>query len=194
MFKRFTISLSFVVLAFWPSHLSAQQKFEKESRLKEKDIPSNALGYMDALAAGKKIRWYLEEGIDRTSIEAKFKFNNQKYSVEFDTSGHLEDIEVEMKWDELKQSLQDSIGSQLGQDCKKYKIQKVQIQYAGDPSVLLTKLKTGKNADGYTVRYEAVVKCCNKKNVALYEYLFNDKGEKISISQIVFKNSSNLEY
>jgi hypothetical protein len=70
-----------ILFAICSNQLNAQQKYEKESRLKEKDIPIKAHHFIDFLVAGNRIRWYLEEGLERTSIEAKFKLNNQKYSI-----------------------------------------------------------------------------------------------------------------
>ena len=183
-----------ILFASCSNQLYAQQKYEKESRLKENETPDQALDFIDSLEVGSRIRWYLEEGLERTSIEAKFKLNNQKHSIEFDTVGNLEDIEIQMKWRELQKPLRDSISFYLGEDCEKFKIRKVQIQYSGDRSILLTKIKTGESTDSYIVRYEIVVKCVNTKNVSLFEYLFSNTGKKLAISQIVFKNSSNLEY
>lgn len=194
MFKYIIAGIALFFIAIFTNQLYAQVKYEKESRLKEKDVPTIALDFIDSLAVGRKVRWYLEEGFDRKSIEAKFKMNNQKYSVEFDTVGNLEDVEIQLKWDGLNKTLRDSIGFYLGQDCKKFKIRRIQIQYSGDHSILLYKIKTGESTDDYIVRYEVVVKCCNENNVNLFEYLFSDSGQKLTVSQIVFKNSSHLEY
>lgn len=194
MFKRVIAGIAFFVLAMVFNHLYAQIKYEKESRLKEKNVPSIAFNFIDSLAVKRKVKWYLEEGFNRTSIEAKFKMNNQKYSIEFDTVGILEDIEIEIKWDVLNKTLRDSINFYLGQECKKFKILRIQIQYLGDRSVLLSKIKTGESTEDYIIRYEIVVKCCNEDNVNLFEYLFSDSGQKLAVSQIVFKNSSHLEY
>lgn len=171
-----------------------QQKYEKEYRLNDDEIPYNALCFIDSLDVEEKIKWYLEEGIDRKSIEAKYKLNNQKYSVEFDTTGNLEDIEIQIAWRELQKTLRGSINSHLEKECRKYKIKKVQIQYSGDGSTLLSKLKTGKSAGDYVIRYEIIAKCKSVNDVALFEYLFDDAGQKLTAYEIIFKNSSHLEY
>ena len=194
MVKQLIPSIILIVLAICPNQLCAQHKYESESRLKEENVPTKALDFIQSLAVENKIKWYEEEGLNRTTIEAKFKLNNQKYSVEFDSVGNLEDIEILLEWKGLHSSLQDSICIRLGEDCDKIRIQKAQIQYSGEPSVLLSKIKTGKNTGSYLVRYELIVKCYSKKKVALFEYLFSDTGQKLSVAKIVFKNSSNLEY
>lgn len=194
MHKHIITGIIFFLFAINTSHLFAQKKYEKESRFKEKKVPSIALDFINLLAEDRKVRWYLEEGFDRTSIEAKFKMNNQNYSVEFDRLGNLEDIEIQIKWGDLRKPLKDSVSFYLGRDCKKFKIRRIQLQYLGDHSVLLSKIKTGESTDDYIVRYEIVVKCSHDNNVSLYEYLFSDSGQKLSAAQIVFKNSSHLEY
>lgn len=194
MFKQIILTITFLVFTICSNHIYAQKKYERESRLKEKYVPSTALDFIDSLAVGRKVRWYLEEGLDRTSIEAKFEMDNQKYSIEFDTVGNLEDIEIRIKWGGLNKMLRDSIDFYLGQDCTKYKIRRIQIQYSGDPSILLPKIKTGESTEYYTTRYEIAVKCRSKNDVNLFEYLFSDSGQKLSVSQIIFKNSSHLEY
>jgi len=194
MLKYIITGALFLFFDIGSNHLFAQIKYERESRLKEKDVPSTALDFIDALAVERSVKWYLEEGANRTSIEAKLRLNNQKYSVEFDTIGNLEDIEIQVKWGGLRKTLRDSVNSYLKQDCEKFKIRRAQIQYSGQRSVLLSKIKTGESAEDYITRYEIVVKCCYDKNVNLFEYLFNDSGQKLSVSQIVFKNTSHLEY
>ncbi|MEZ4953132.1 MAG: hypothetical protein R2825_06110 [Saprospiraceae bacterium] len=194
MFKHIFVSTVFWAFAICTNQIHAQVKYEKESRLKEKDVPSIALDFIDSLAVKKKVRWYLEEGFNRTSVEAKFKMDNRKYSIEFDTIGNLEDIEIQVKWDGLNKTLRDSIDFYLGQDCEKYKTRRVQIQYSGDPHVLLHKIKTGESKEDCITRYEVVVKCCYGNSIDLFEYLFSDSGRKLTVSQIVFKNSSHLEY
>ncbi len=194
MFKHLITGIFFILLVICSNHLYAQQKYEKESRLKEKEVPSRALGFIDSLEVQKKVRWYLEEGFGRSSIEAKFKLNKQKYSIEFDTIGNLEDIEIEITWNELPALLKESISFHLGKDCRKFNIRKVQIQYSGDRSILFSAIKKGDKKGMYIVNYEIVVKCCNTKNVALFEYLFSNTGQPLTVSQIIFKNSSNLEY
>ena len=194
MLKQVITFLLFILIFFQAEPLNGQRKFEKESRLDIQEVPTTAIEFIDSLYVPGKIKWYLEEGFNTTSIEAKFKLNKQAYSVEFDTLGQLEDIEIKMKWKRLDHTLRDTISSELSKECKKHKIKKVQIQYSGDPQVLLSKLKSGHSDQSYLTRYELVVKCCNKKDVVLKEFLFDDAGQKLSSSEIVSKISSNLEY
>lgn len=176
------------------NNLFAQDKFEKESRIEQIDVPSKALFFMDSLNYKAKIKWYKEEGLTRKSIEAKFKYNKTKYSIEFDTFGNIEDIEIEVNWQDLESDISDLITKQLKQDYSKHKIVKIQKHFAGNENELFALLLNGINSEQPKIRYEIIVRCNQQKEVNLFEYLFDEKGICVTKSKIVFKNSSHLEY
>jgi len=68
------------------------------------------------------------------------------------------------------------------------------VQYSGSEALIFSQIIGDKQGVQPTICYELVVKCVQAKNVELAEYLFNGKGEMLSRSIIVFKNSSHLEY
>jgi|SRR5690606_13810611 len=194
MVKYIVTGLAYLMFGIFFNNLFSQEKYEKESRLKQDDVPYSALNFIDSLSLKNKVKWYLEEGIESKSVEAKFKRNGKKYSVEFDTFGNIEDVEIEMKWDDLQGPLKKPISTRLNEDCIKHKIVKTQIQYTGNRVALFLKLLGGEPIGNLTVKYEIVVKCRSEKNTELFEYLFTDKGQLISASTIVFKTSNHLEY
>lgn len=175
------------------SNLFSKDKFEQESRIKPKDVPSKALGFVDSLYLNTNIKWYLEEGLSKKSFEAKFKRKKIRHSVEFDSLGTIEDIEMDVNWDKLEPKLIESISSQLQQNCLRFKILKVQRQFTGSENDLLRLLKTN-TLSNLEQNYEIIVRCKLENEVSLFEYLFNDDGKLIAKSKIVFKNSSHLEY
>lgn len=174
--------------------LFAQDKFEKESRIQPKDVPPRALLFIDSLNLKTKIKWYKEEGLDKESIEAKFKLNKAIHSVEFDTYGKIEDVEIIVNWEDLESDLKDSIFFQLNIDCLSHKIVKVQRQFLGSENELLFQIKNRDVFEPLKIRYEIIIRCKYEKKVDLFEYLFNYDGKLISRSRIIFKNSSHLEY
>lgn len=194
MCRRTIFVTIFLVFGLCSNYLFAQQKYEKESRINSKDVPTKAMNFIDSINLKNKVRWYLEEGLDIKSIEAKFKNNSKKYSIEFDTLGNIQDAEIEITWGEAQVPFIDSINSQLKKDCLKHKIVKIQIQYSGTSSEILSKLRGNKLSGNLNIKYEIVVKCKSKNTVVLFEYLFNKKAQLISRSEIIFKNSSHLEY
>lgn len=194
MCKTIVICLSFLITDLFPARLLAQGKYEKESRISAKDVPANALQFIQSLNPRQKVKWFKEEGLNTESFEAKFKHNNAKLSIEFDTSGTIEDIEMDVHWETLPLSWKDTALYYLKKNCQKNKIVKVQIQFTGKEADLLSKIKSIHATPPITVHYEVIVKCTQKKDIALFEYLFNDAGRPVSTSRIIFKNSSHLEY
>ena len=156
-------------------------------------MPQPALDFIVGMEKDVNVRWYWEEGLDRASIEAKFKLDNRNYSVEFDTTGLLEDLEIELAVSDFVPIMHKAVSSQIAEDCEKHKIRKLQIQYNGTAEQMLAWMTKGGPAP-QPIRYELVVKCTSEGETTLYEYLFSENLDKLSRTEIVFKNSSNLEY
>lgn len=194
MFKIFIVYISILLFVFYSTSVNCQQKYEKESRLNHKDVPSVSLEFINTLEIKSRVKWYYEEGLKSKTIEAKFKYNNKRHSVEFDTIGNIQDIEIKMMWKELPSQLKHSIHSQLNSICSRHKISKIQVQYSGSRSILLSVLKNEEKSKNFTKNYEIIAKCVNDKKTELFEYLFSNEGKLLESSLIIFKNSSNLEY
>ena len=105
----------------------AQFKYEKEVRLKAKDVMPTALGYVDSFHFNRKVRWYREYGLDKVSIEAKTRYQGSRYSIKFQEDGTLEDLEIEINPEEIQAHIKDTMNQflQTKHDC--YKLKKIQI-------------------------------------------------------------------
>ena len=180
------------ILAF--SFAFTQDKFEKESRVKRADVPSSALKFVDSVGLKSRVKWFREEGLLQKSYEAKFRRNKIKYSVEFDSLGVLQDVEIDLSFEDLQENLRTEIMQEFISTCAGVKIIKVQKQISGSASEMLAFLINGSQTAHLVTKYEFIVSCTVKKKVDMYEYLFSDLGKKISILKIVLKNSSHLEY
>lgn len=188
------ICIVFLTIIHLPCTLFAQEKFEKESRIKKTNVPLKARLFIDSLQAQHTIKWYKEEGLLENTIEAKFKNDKTLYSVEFDTLGNIQDLEIEINWEDMPSSVGDSILALLKKDCIKNKIIKIQRQYSGKELIPLSFENFHLKRESLVINYELIVRCKEQNNVVLFEYLFDEKGLFISKSTIVFKNSSHLEY
>ncbi|WP_188441204.1 hypothetical protein [Planktosalinus lacus] len=186
--------LTILIIGSISTSLYCQQKYERESRLKPADVPPAALEFIESAEITSKVKWYIEYGLETKSIEAKFKLNNKRHSVEFDTLGTLDDIEIEILSKELNTNLKKSIDIALSGNCSNHKISKVQKQYTGNQNVLLSLLKNQDFAGNFTTKYEIITSCENESKTEQYEYLFNDEGKLLQQFKIIFSNSSNLEY
>ena len=188
------ISFFLILMIFSAQNLFAQEKYEKESRIHQREVPENAKKLIDPIYDKKKLKWYHEIGLNSESIEAKFKRKEIQYSVEFDMTGNIADVEMKVNWEGLNENLKKAITLQLNKDCENHKIIKVQKQHTGTEANLAKLLNSGKESPENTIKYELIVRCSQPKSVNLFEYLFDEQGQIVSTSKIIFKNSSHLEY
>ena len=180
----------------YPKALHGQIKYEREYRLDISQVPPQALEFVDALNLTNKIKWYKEEGFYKNSIEAKTRYQSKKYSIEFDTSGTIEDIEVEINWEEVPLDTRNAIDEYLDTNFQKSKICKVQRQFVGDEEYLLkiTSTEAFHSNDHINVHYELEVAVKRKEKHQKLELLFDEGGRLLKESTIIFKNTDHLEY
>lgn len=192
--NSFSLAL-FFLFSMVPLCLLGQEKYERESRILEEEVPLPAQEFIHALAGKNGVKWYWEEGLNTFSIEAKFKINEDRYSVEFDTLGKLEDVELLLRSEEvIPADLYDKIREELGLLFSRYRIRKSQIQYTGESEHLLALIGGDTSPGSYTTKFEFVVKGRTEQGVDLYELLFNKEGQLLQLNKIVLKNAHNLEY
>lgn len=172
----------------------AQQKFERESRLKSKEVPSEAIRFIDAVEMPTKWKWYSEENLNGNSVEAKTKYTGKRYSVEFDVSGSIQDVEVETSLQEMEENITSKILKTLDSLFTRYSIDKIQIQYSAEKHLLIGLLNNDSGESNLNVQYELVVKGRKAGRPKLYELNFSDEGRLIESSEIIFRNTDNLEY
>ncbi len=191
--KRLLIS-ALLLIGIFQMNANAQQKFEKESRLKPDDVPTEALQFIEAVEMETNWKWYFEENLQGNSVEAKTKHQGKRYSVEFDVSGKIQDVEVEKSWQEMDEPLRSNILQALDSIFNSHKIDKIQIQYSAENPVLLAILNNKTDLSKFKVQYEIVVTGKKNGRPKLYELAFTENGELLESSEIIFRNTDNLEY
>lgn len=166
---------------------------EQESRISQNDVPEKAKAFMAKIGFNGKTKWFYEKGENHSTIEGKTKVNKQLYSVEFDSTGLIQDIEVSITFNEIPAVVRTSIDSCLSDHFSSHTIRKTQRQYTGSFEQL-SSFKANKPSKDLTVKYEIIVS--GKKNGELqwYECTFDDNGLIESSRKVVFSNSDNLEY
>lgn len=172
----------------------AQDKFEKEYRIGEEDIPALAKQFILQLKDDLKVKWYGEESQDGKSVEAKVKIDSRLYSIEFDSLGYLQDVEIIIKKNEIPTLVIKKIDEELESLFVNYQFNKIQKQYLGKAQEVLKFIKNEQREVPLEKNYEIVVKGKNDEGVHLYEITFNEKGELVNKSRIIFKSSDHLEY
>lgn len=187
--------LAFFILSFLFSlDNKGQSKFEKEYRIRSSEIHGSALNFMDSTGISEKIKWYREESQDGITVEAKFSYLEARHSVEFDTSGKVLDIEVEIPFGNLEKGQKQNITKALDSMFSKYKIRKIQAQWTGSRQDHLQRLRSGKSIDRNAPRYEIVVRGKKDGSRRYHEVLLEANGTVVSILPMVMRSADNLDF
>jgi hypothetical protein len=172
----------------------AQQKFEKEYRLKTEEVPLLARQFVDSLDFDRRVRWYMEISQDGKTVEAKSRRDGSRYSIEFDTTGTLQDVEIEIRFGDVPEKLRETITQKLDAELDRVRITKIQEQLTGSKKNILDYLKGSQDKTGLTTRYEAIVRGSKDGERNEFEYTFSLEGEIEKRAKVVFRNTDNLVY
>ena len=190
----FFLSIVITLLIAGNTPMTAQQKYEREVRIQHKEVHPEALQFINSTGIDSKIKWYREIGLETNSIEAKTKYNGQRYSIEFSENGTLEDIEVEIKARDLKETILNSLKKSIENAYGDFKLEKIQLQYTGNPELLKNVFDTGAVPNAISIKYELVISSKESGTFKQFELLFNDALELESTTEIITKNNINIEY
>lgn len=183
-----------ILLTSMTFSLGAQQKFEKETRADMSQVPPKAIAFVDAMSLSSKIKWYKEYGIDKTSYEAKTKFDGKRLSIEFSNDGAFEDLEVEIRLREIPGDCRNEILGYLDAQHSKYKIKRAQVQYSGNNAAIQALRFLEKSPKGMDINYEIVVSTKVEGSYTMFEYLFDEQGSFVRRSRIIQDMTDNLDY
>jgi hypothetical protein len=185
---KFIVSLTIVC-----SSLPARCQ-EQEYRIKSDEIPTLALEYVTSFSFTKKIKWYLEKNNNNQSIEAKTKWQKHKYSIEFDTLGTLQDVEITVNEEEIVPATLQGIQSYMTDSFTSHQICKIQRQYSGEPAAVRDLILNNTPSKKTTICYEIVAEINDQGVKKRVEFLFDDKGKPIRTTRLYYRNTDNLEY
>lgn len=175
------------------STLYAQEKWERETRLSPADVPMKALDFLGEIPQNTRIKWYREASEQGITLEAKFRYNKQFFSVEFDSIGKFQDLEIERDWKELGPETQASIHVKLAAECADFKVVRLQQQWS-DSMNRYADLHTLLDSKEPATHVEVVARCKNNTSATLYEYLFTRAGSLVRKSRLIGRASSHLEF
>ena len=190
--KKFKLMLLLFIFHF---SFFAQQKFEKEYRIKSSEAPVKSLQIIKMWNFNKKVKWFAEESNDGKTFEAKVVFKKYRYSIEFSEEGEILDVEKTVKFDELPIEMQQKIAQNLSKRFKSYSIKKVQIQYSGTESAMYNQVfKLEKVNEKAKINFEFILKAKKENENAFYEVLVDVNGAVIKELKFKEESSLNLEF
>lgn len=190
LFYALVFSLNFSSVCF------AQLKVEKEIDVRASEVPQAAQAFINSLPFPTKTNWFFETNVDAISYEAKFKYKKRRYSVEFDTTGRLQDVEIEIKKSAIKKSVLQKIDSFLKEEFKSFSFTKIQLQLSGEELKILESLpnELKKIPTSLIKGYEVVVSGKKNSFYQAFEIFFDSTGVAKSIVLIKQRNTDHLEY
>jgi hypothetical protein len=171
---------SLICLFFFCTLSFSQSKNEKEERIDASEFPKIALSYFNEISSKVKyLKYYKETDGNKKSFEAKFKLNKLHFSVEFDTLGKLEDIEIVIKQKHIPKPVFKTIMEYFNTNFDKVRFIKIQKQYVNN----------SKKNDQYFINYvldspigknthfEIIAEVKIKRERFLKEFTFKNTGE-----------------
>lgn len=185
----FLFTLSFGLIHFCFS----QEKIERESRIRSSEVPEPAKEWLcDSFEELKRVRWFLESSQNGISYEAKFHYNGDYHSVEFNSSGIVEDVEIEIRQSRVPKEVWNEISSYFDAEFNQVKIEKIQIQFSGSISDLEDFFDENER-EGILTRYEIVFQG-RSSSWGLWEALFDSTGKFISKIKVKIRTNDNLVF
>lgn len=192
-FKVITL-FYFTILFLIGTVMCAQTKDEREVRVRLNELSTKAQAIVNDLPkSAKKLRLYKEIDGDKISYEAKFKHHKNRYSVEFDIHGTIEDIEMIVKEKNIPLEV---IELYFQSHYDTFSLIKIQKQFINSDSKsdrnFVSDILNGSNR--YTTNYEIIaeVKVDSKRDI--FELLFNINGEFIGSRVLKATSYEHIRY
>lgn len=173
--------------------LQAQTKIEREFKIRESEVPVSAREFIRSCELSGKVKWYREENGSTISFEAKTRHRGKKYSIEFSEAGALEDAEELSRMQKLPAELSLTLTTALRTEFKRFRVEKIQIQYSGSEASVLEVITRG-NSTGCTVKYELVVAGVSASENGHFELLFDSGGVLLERTKLIERGTENIEY
>ncbi|NNJ89682.1 MAG: hypothetical protein HKP53_09790 [Eudoraea sp.] len=189
--------LIIILISAYCLQATAQAKYEREYRIKKAEFPEMAHALLaNEMPEVKRLKYYRETDSAKTSYEAKLKKDRLHYSIEFDSEGVLEDIEITIKEVDLPNATFLSIREYLSKSYAKYNIRKIQQQYPvieGKPIKKIVR-EAFQNLMLPYINYELIVSCKTKDGRQDFEFLFSSEGTFISKRKLLPPNYDHVLY
>ncbi|WP_422857892.1 hypothetical protein ACOKFD_10525 [Flagellimonas sp. S174] len=186
----------FIALCLLHLYSFGQTKNEKEYKISPSELPKGIETQLSPFTEdAKRVRYYQEIDGDKKSYEAKFKKGRLRYSVEFDESGSLEDVEFIIKEIDIPSESWSNIVQYLKQNFSKFTIKKIQQQYpAKDKSSKRTLTEAFQNLILPYINYELIVSGKRSKGFEQFEILFNSEGQFVSMRKSIRSKYDHVLY
>lgn len=189
------LGLFFAIVWSLTSTALSQEKNEREKRIQQEEFPQIAvLELQKILGDDLSIRYYHEFDGQAESYEAKFKWEKHHFSIEFDTTGLVQDVEIRVRRKELPEQTMKGIRDYLDKEYDDWRLEKIQIQYdhsANGKRLIDAAINHRQSLDP---KYELIVASKLKGKISYYEMLFSEGGTLLLKRKVVKRSYDFLRF
>ena len=172
----------------------AQEKVEREWRIKTNEVPSPAMDWFkDAYELHGKVKWFKEENEAGTFYEAKLQHRGKQHSVKFTQQGDVLDVEITVTLDELEEAVRTRILAALDSIGEGHRALKLQQQWTGAPDDLEDLIDEQERED-LTLLYELEVFFRSGPDEGYHELLFTEQGALHTKRPMRVNTADHLQY
>ncbi len=176
-------SMTMLLYAIQPGEVTGQTKFEREYRIKPQVVPQQSLDFVASFPFKREVRWYINQREHSKTIEAKVRYKRRLYSIDFDSSGNFNDLEVEIRWLEIPAEIRVKTTDSLDSMFIQHRIVRVQAQFC-IPSI---HQMVAKDIAHYLheANFEIIIEGKSSDDNRQYEILISEQGELLRIEEII---------
>lgn len=174
------------------------EKNEIEDSIDRTEMPEKALETLNEFWPDHDdIRYFSETDGETQTYEAKLEWQRREFSIEFDPSGNIIDVEQLLELDEIRNEASENIKEYLQEQFKRFRITRLQRQYLADDDDgvddidFVDDILEGDEED-YIIRYELEVEGNKDSEIGAFELLFNSSGSIIQVRSIVRRSLDNI--
>lgn len=171
-------------------------KDEIERSIERGEMPAPSLSMLNQFwNEEKKVDFYRQSDGKKISYEAKLEWKGQQYSIEFDSTGSLINVEQLIDFKDIPVTSQNTITEEINKQYTRFRFTRIQRQFsamdADDTDEILEDV-IDEDYDELTIRFEIVVDAENKDVLGSFELLFDKHGNMIQKRRIVRRSLDNI--
>lgn len=178
--------------------MAQEVKNEVEDSIKREEMPKNALEVLDIFWAElNDIRYFFQTDGKKETYEAKLEWQGNSYSIEFDETGRIMDVEQLIDMEMISSGAVNGINDYLEKEFRRVNIIRLQRQYVtddeefADSEDFIEDVLEG-DEDDFLIRYEIEVEGRSGRQIGAFELLFDDSGYLIQRRKIERRSIDNI--
>lgn len=193
---KFSNIIPFLIL-FLLTTVWAQDKYEREYRIRKSQFPEKAFSLIKApLQGARQVRYYKEVDSAKITYKAKFRKDRLYYHIEFDERGTLVEVGVLISKIDVPIASYEAIAEYLNSCFRKYRTRKIQQQYTissfGTASKTLD--MAFQNLIDPKINYKLIVSGKQDGRFQDFELLFDANGKFIRMRKSLPANYDHVLY